>query len=90
MSATWTTRDGEEILISEMTDDHLRNAIRRCTQIWLASRENISFPNFSGEMAQYYAERDYNALQESVDPSVIFPEYEDLVEEALRRKLDID
>lgn len=90
MSATWKTKTGEEILISEMTDDHLRNAIRNCTRIWLNSKENISFPIFGGEMAQYYAEKDYNRLQESVDPSVIFPEYEDLVEEAERRKLDID
>lgn len=60
---TWTTSDGREVLVSEMTDRHLINALK-----WLQRHiqeiddaTDFYFHPFwgpRGEMAQYYAEQE--------------------------------
>lgn len=53
----WVTKNGDIMLVSEMTDSHLKNAFRMFSQI-------PSPPQFNGEMAQLYA--DY-AFEEEMD-----------------------
>lgn len=84
----WTTREGEKIRICDMTDDHLRNAIRLCERLHEKAKALIPFPDFNGEMAQYYAEQDYDRFLSST-PEESFPLYPDLCEEAYRRGLKV-
>lgn len=64
MRTKWTQRDGTKIRIRDMTPRHLENAarmvLRRCESETLALG-NLAFM-FHGEMASYYAEREYNEL----------------------------
>lgn len=62
----WTTRDGQRIPIGQMTDSHLTNTIayiyRRAAQ--LQNEALVCYPCFQGEMAQMYAEQEWDALNE--------------------------
>lgn len=70
MNKTWTTRDGREIKISEMTTQHLKNAI---SYLERKDRTTWKFGSY-GSLAEdmYYDE-------------VPNEEYENLVEELNRR-----
>ena len=83
----WTTSDSARIRICDMTDDHLLNTIAWC-QREHRKAQDIPYPSFSGEEAQYQAERDYESFMAS-EPDRSFPLYEDLCEEAYRRKLTL-
>lgn len=61
---TWRTKDGEEILISKLTDTHLTNIIRRLERWAENCRVAVPFPMLNGEMAQYHAEQAFDALHE--------------------------
>lgn len=74
--------------ICDMTDTHLRNAIRCCKRLHRQMQRDLPYPMFGGEMAQYYAEQDYERFQES-DPEESFPLYLDLHAEADRRGLKV-
>lgn len=52
---TWTTKDGRRIPIREMTDQHLKNAIR-----FLERNDPVDYLGSppTGEMASYYWERE--------------------------------
>lgn len=59
---TWTARDGTQVLIKDMTDDHLINAIRWCRRnedrIEDETADAYSFAGSTrGEMASYYADQ---------------------------------
>lgn len=84
----WTTGDGVRVRICDMTDTHLRNAIRSCERLHKQMQRDLPYPMFGGEMAQYYAEQDYERFQES-DPEESFPLYLDLHAEADRRGLKV-
>jgi len=87
MSKFWTTATGERTKIRDMTDTHLMNAIHYLDRKLDEAKREMPFPLFQGEMAQFYAERDYERLQIATDPAEVWPVYEDLVEEAERRGL---
>lgn len=69
----WKTKDGQEIPISEMTDQHLANAINRLRTIVKKSLESeidaaIWASGFlRGEQALWQCEQDTLHLQEIVD-----------------------
>jgi hypothetical protein len=84
----WTTREGEKIRICDMTDRHLLNAIKRCERLHRQLQQECSFPDFGGEMAQMYAEQDFDRFMSST-PEESFPLYTDLCDEAHRRGLDV-
>lgn len=84
----WTTKTGEKIRIKDLTDSHLLNILKLLERAKFGQDNMIAglACMMNGEMAQYYAEQDANnAAQESVDER--FPIYEDLHDEAVRRKL---
>lgn len=85
----WTTRDGTRVRICDMTNEHLVNTIKLCRRAHERAKEEIPYPTFCGEMAQFYAEREYDSFLES-GPEVAFPLYPDLLDEAYRRRLDIE
>jgi hypothetical protein len=68
----WTTREGERIEVSKMTNDHLRNTIiyleRRITS--LCEAESAAWRTYSmlqGEMACDVAEEGIDALELAID-----------------------
>jgi hypothetical protein len=71
-----------------MTDSHLANTIKMLERAWAVFQFQLPFPNFNGEMAQYYAEHDYDTIQQS-GPEYSQPLYLDLCEEQERRKEEI-
>lgn len=82
----WKTKDGRKIRIKDLDDGHLVNCIKMIERnvAWLQSI--IPPPMFNGEMAQLYADREYDRMVES-GPDYFFPIYDDLCEEATRRQL---
>jgi hypothetical protein len=80
----WKTREGKKIPIRDMTDAHLKNAVqmleRRFAE-WIPPPP----PNFNGEMAQYYAEQEWDRLCRA-DIGDIFPIIRDLWEEQEQRQ----
>lgn len=84
----WTTRDGTKVRIKDMTNSHLVNTINLLRRVANKEASTLTFPMFSGEEAQRCAENDYDMIME--DPTVLLLDtlYEDLVEEAFRRKLE--
>jgi len=92
MSKEWTTNSGEKILISEMTDNHLHNAIRYLERRAEAERCDALVSGYSllamlqGEMAIMQVESDIRQLEDyGIDPVEISPLYDDLCEEQFRR-----
>ena len=83
----WTKKDGTKIRIKDMDDKHLVNTIR----MLLRNNDNyiadamMGLCSLQGEMACYYAEQEMDRMLEE---DCIHPLYDDLVEEAERRKLE--
>lgn len=80
----WTQRDGTKIRICDMEDRHLLNTIRMLERQAEAQQLDTSYPCFNGEMAQMYAEAEWNEMM-TVGPEYFFPIYEDLCADARRR-----
>ncbi len=79
----WTCKNGVKIRIKDMGDKHLANTVaflERCYQ----QRLDVSPPCFSGEMAQYYADMEYNDLMSSSIED-LYPIYDDMVKELTKR-----
>ena len=55
---TWTTADGQTLEISKMTDSHVINTYNYLKR--KLDEDVRDFPCFQGEMAQYYAEAEYD------------------------------
>lgn len=82
----WTMKNGQKIRICDMADSHLLNTIAFCERNHREMQRLAPFPDFGGEMAQMYAERDWDRLQES-GPEETHPLYLELHAEAERRGL---
>jgi hypothetical protein len=83
----WTTRDGRKLRICDMSDSHLIRAIKLCERSHRAAQLQLPYPEFNGEMAQFYAESDWMRFQDS-GPEESAPLYLDLCAEADRRGLE--
>lgn len=89
----WTQRDGTEIRIKDMCDTHLCAVIRRVIRL---TQEKITEalhnpPAFQGEMAQFHAEAEWEALMSAdIDEyaAAFHPLFDDLAAEAERRGLN--
>jgi len=89
----WITKDKEKIRICDMSDSHLANTIAMLDR----KAENITpcilleayraLNSLNGEMAIYAIEGEIDHLIEyGVDPSTIYPLYDNLVLESQRRE----
>ena len=84
----WTCANGKKIRICDMTDTHLINTIKYLERKSEQYVQNLNPPNLQGDIAQYLAEQEYDAIIE--DPSLTLPEiYYNLVDEMERRKLTL-
>lgn len=82
---TWTTADGRVLIIAEMDTDHLINAINFCRKKHSVAALEIPYPSFQGEMAQYYAEAEWESLVSSSAEEAISG-LQDLINELEWRK----
>lgn len=91
----WTTKSGNEVLISKMTGCHLINAIELLEKN--AEKLHLSYlksghdtlDHVNGEMAEVSIESELNKLSEIDDIEFLrqYTQYEDLLEEAKSRGL---
>ena len=91
----WTTKDGQEIPINQLTDQHLRNICRMLLRNGQASMDSLALhllemaATMQGDMAIYALESQAHALSsgkvniEDIDPIAAI-----MYGEAERRKLD--
>jgi hypothetical protein len=72
----WTTKDGRQYALEEMGETHIENCAR------MLNRKRISspFPCFNGEMAQMYAESEYDHEQRALTAWI------DLFHDELKRR----
>lgn len=92
MSKVWITREGTEIPIEEMSDNHLLNAIAYCERRARKMEKDAIAAGYymlatlQGEMAIMDVEGKLAHLEEEgIDPSEAHPLYDDLQAEALKR-----
>ena len=80
----WKTRDGQRMLVSEMTSSHLRNTIgylrNRMTMVEAGYR---AFSNIHGEMAEYCMEQSISKEEEKNEVRAVVVEI--MIEELKRR-----
>jgi len=81
----WVTKEGQRLRICDMTDSHLDNTITMFDRALGSLQRNLPYPCFNGEMAQYYAEMEWDRLMES-SPDEQWPIYNNLVEDKHRRE----
>jgi hypothetical protein len=81
----WTKKDGTKIRIKDMDNSHLVNTIKFLDR-QQSEIQSCPYPSFQGEMAQMYAEAEYDALMRT-ETNDNFPIYIDLKNEAIRRGL---
>ena len=62
----WTTKEGKEIDIVDITDSHLANIIKFLKKK-IEDFGTIPYPYFQGEMAQYCAEQEYEQAEEHLE-----------------------
>lgn len=89
----WVTKDGSKIKYKKLSDVHLINILNmyfKCGETQLKNAQATGYPTFSGEMAQYYAEQEYDVLLE-MDTLEFLMEYDKhfkkLAKQAVKRKL---
>jgi hypothetical protein len=90
----WATADGERIRVGRLSDGHLRNIARLLIRLAKRFQYDIPLPCFSGEMASYYAENEYDRWTEA-DPEdvamwVFGMKAAAIFEECLDRGLDYE
>ena len=83
----WRTKDGREIPLREMTDEHLTNAMRflvRSHRRYVDSVIFLDLPADTGELAREAAEEE---REEAISSTVeeVYPIYDDMYLEAIRR-----
>jgi hypothetical protein len=82
----WKQKDGTKIRIKDMSDQHLLNTIKYLERKADEVARRVPYPQFNGEMAQFYAEQAWNSLQDNpTDNMLAGTIYDDLCEEYIRR-----
>ena len=84
-SSLWECKDGRVMRIVDMSTDHILNSMRMLERMHQEMICSIGFPCFQGEMAQMYAEQEFDQLMDSSVEDV-YPAYKKLRKELLKRK----
>ena len=62
----WTTKDGEKIQVKDMSETHVRNALRSMLR-YKRKQEFLSYRNINGDMGQFLLEQAEEAYSEKED-----------------------
>lgn len=80
----WKCKDGRTLRISDMETSHITNSMRMLERMHEQRLCSMPYPDFQGEMAQMYAEQEFDAyMNASVED--VFPIYKHLEKELLKR-----
>lgn len=97
MEKYWSTREGESILISSMTDQHLINSylmmVRRAPDIKNEDILACYGATASGDMASYYGDQDAENIRRTDDITYLrnnLPPFNDIEEALILRGIDIE
>ena len=92
MTKTWTTRDGKKMRVDAMSDSHLLNAIKCMERNAKRYYDEVTsdYPCFQGEMAQDYAEAQWDAVASGGWEGLLPEAYYWLEEERNKRGLKHD
>ena len=86
---SWKTQKGETIKIEDLEDDHLIHILnfleRWAKQQKRLNDDELEYPSFNGDMAQYYAEAEYHASLDRSWHEYLPDVYAKLSEEAVKR-----
>lgn len=93
----WTTKDGRQMRIRDMTDQHLTNAIlsRERSAEYRKARQELEMTwvsmTLQGEMAQFYLDRDLDHLMSMSIEQYLEDDqtYQDLLKDARRRRIPL-
>ncbi len=92
----WTTKSGKDIKIGDMSDRHLLNTInlidKTVKQMEIEETQELcdALGFLKGEMAVIHAENGLNFITEhGIEPSLVEPLYDDLLDEATARGLNL-
>lgn len=80
----WKCKDGRTIRIADMETSHIINSMRMLERMHEQMLWSMPDPCFQGEMAQMYAEQEFDAYMDSSVEDV-FPIYKHLEKELLKR-----
>ena len=80
----WKCKDGQVIRIVDMSTDHIVNSMRILERMHTQTLLDMPCPMFQGEMAQMYAEMEFDAYMDSSVEDV-YPIYGHLEKELLKR-----
>lgn len=83
-AALWKCKDGRTLRISDMETSHIINSMRMLERMHEQMLWSMPAPCFQGEMAQMYAEQEFDAYMDSSVEDV-FPIYKHLEKELLKR-----
>jgi len=61
----WTTKDGEKIQVKDMSETHVRNALRSMLR-YKRKQEFLSYRNINGDMGQFLLEQAEEAYYEDI------------------------
>lgn len=84
LTDSWKTKDGKFISIRSMSTSHIKNVMTILEKQTEKYKFNLPYPNLNGDMAQFQAEQEWEYLQ-TVGPEDIFPVYETMAEELVKR-----
>ena len=90
----WTTKDGSRIRVCNMEDFHLLSTIKLLQRYAEVKRINtvnfyVNGPSPTGDMAQYCFKQEFDLVMNSTYEDYLPSIYENLLEEAKRRGLEI-
>jgi hypothetical protein len=85
----WRTRDGRRIPVADMTDDHLANVMQFLRRSHRRYVDTVTLYGIPDDVGEYAAEAAASEMADALMSNVedVYPIYDDLVTEAIRRGL---
>ena len=85
----WRTKDGRRIPLREMTDEHLANVMQFLRRAHCRYVDTVTFYGIPGTIGEFALEAAEQEMVDALESKVgdLYPIYDDLMTEAIRREL---